>query len=340
MVRFVIATMCLAALLLAACVSGGYWAYAALGYVTVFVAVMDRLPVAPAAPREGETADRFARGLTSALAGLHFVLLPIGIVAVTRDVARDWPSALALTMALGLFAGQVAHPVAHELIHAGARWRRRLGAAIYVSVLFGHHASAHLKVHHVHVATPADPNTAQAGEGFFRFWPRAWLGSFAAGWAAEKAALARAGQRIWRHPYVVYLAGGVFCAIVAGALAGWPGVAVFLVISAYAQMQILLADYVQHYGLKRTRTSGGKLRPVGPEHSWNAPQWFSAALMLNATRHSDHHLHPQRLFPALHLTPETMPVLPRPLPVMAVIALLPPVWRRVMDPRVRAWRQV
>jgi alkane 1-monooxygenase len=79
---------------------------------------------------------------------------------------------------------------------------------------------------------------------------------------------------------------------------------------------------------------------VGPQHSWNAPAWYSSAMMLNAPRHSDHHMRPSRAFPALKLTPGTMPMLPRSLPVMAVLALVPPLWRRVMDRRVARWQPV
>ena len=63
-------------------------------------------------------------------------------------------------------------------------------------------------------------------------------------------------------------------------------------------------------------------------------------MMLNAPRHSDHHMHPSRAFPALELTPGTMPMLPRSLPVMAVLALVPPLWHRVMDRRVARWQPV
>jgi alkane 1-monooxygenase len=53
--------------------------------------------------------------------------------------------------------------------------------------------------------------------------------------------------------------------------------------------------------------------------------------MLNAPRHSDHHAHPSRPYPALRLA-ETgaEPMLPRSLPVMAAIAMVPPAWKQVM----------
>ena len=62
-------------------------------------------------------------------------------------------------------------------------------------------------------------------------------------------------------------------------------------------------------------------------------------MTLNAPRHSDHHVTPQRPYPALQLEPDHMPVLPQSLPVMAVTALVPPLWRKIMDPRAADWRR-
>src|SRR5690606_8872475 len=122
--------------------------------------------------------------------------------------------------------------------------------------------------------------------------------------------------------YLEYVGGGLAMLLLGWLVAGWPGVAGWLALAGYAQMQIFLSDYVQHYGLGRD----GGIEAT----SWNAPHWFSGHLMLNAPRHSDHHAHPSRPFPALRLDasgPE--PTLPYALPMMAGIALVPSVWKRV-----------
>ena len=59
-------------------------------------------------------------------------------------------------------------------------------------------------------------------------------------------------------------------------------------------------------------------------------------MMLNAPRHADHHGHPARPYPALELSPGGQaPILPWSLPVMATVALMPGLWRRIMDPRLK-----
>ncbi len=315
---------------------GGVWGVLALGTITVLVFTLDRVIAADGNPdpeAEFPAADAVLVGL-----GLgHFAVLALAIWAVAGGHDLSGTERALVALSAGLSMGQISHPVAHELIHRPARAKRWLGRLIYTSLLFGHHVSAHLRVHHVHVASPEDPSSARPGEGFYRYALRAWPGAFRAGLKAESRR--HADRQLWQHPYLLYL-GGAGALVSATALSlGAAGVAALFFIAGYAQVQILLSDYVQHYGLRRAQRQDGRLEPVGPQHSWNAPHVMSAAMTLNAPRHSDHHVTPQRPYPALQLDRATMPVLPQSLPVMAVLALVPPLWRRIMDPRAARWRK-
>lgn len=326
-------------LILVAAGVGGAWGWLALGYITVFVFVIDR--VAPADLRNARADAEFpgAGPLLVALGGLHFGLLGVALWAVAGSGPLAPVDRALVALATALVFGQISHPVAHELVHRPARAMRFLGKLIYGSILFGHHASAHLLVHHVHVGTRDDPNSARWGEGFWRFAARAWPGGMIAGYRAETRRM-RAARRSWlTHPYALYLGFGAGLIALSLALFGLPGVLTLLFLSLYAQIQILLSDYVQHYGLRREAGADGRVEPVSPRHSWNAPQLWSSAMTLNASRHSDHHVTPQRPYPALQMRLEEMPMLPHALPVMAVLALVPPLWRRVMDPRCAAWHR-
>jgi alkane 1-monooxygenase len=226
------------------------------------------------------------------------------------------------------------------LSHRGARGLYALGVAVYASLLFGHHASAHRLVHHRHAASGQDPNSARVGEGFYRFFLRAWAGSFAKGLRAETELRARSAAGRGVHPYVVYVAGAVAALGLGYAIAGFWGVVVWAGLALHAQVQLMLSDYVQHYGLSRAIRADGRLEPVGARHSWNAPHWFSSGLMLNAPRHSDHHAHPARPYPALRLPgPQEAPHLPWPLPVACTLALIPPLWKRAIRPHLARWRE-
>lgn len=315
---------------------GGVWPWIALAYLTIVAMTLDRL-VALAAPRNDKRVEfPAADALSVTLALAHFAILALVIFRLGRAPFAATGTNLALFVAAGLFFGQVGNSNAHELIHRTSRGLYGLGVAVYVSLLFGHHASAHRHVHHRFVASPADPNSARRGEGFYRFALRAWIGSFRAGWRAESKLRERHAHGL--HPYAVYLGGAGLTLVLAVAIGGIGGALVLIGLAGHAQMQLLLSDYVQHYGLRRARLGDGRLEPVNAGQSWNAPHWFSGHLMLNAPRHSDHHAHPSRRFPDLTLpAADSAPTLPHSLPVMSTLALIPPIWRRVMDRRVADW---
>ncbi|MCR9147211.1 MAG: alkane 1-monooxygenase [Rhodobacteraceae bacterium] len=335
---FTLATLTPAALLALAVWLGGIWPWVAVIYLTVLVFALDRLIAVEA--RNADPAAEFpaADTLLVGLGLLHFGLLALALWAVAGSSTLSTIEAALTAIAAGLVFGQISQPVAHELIHRDARAKRLLGRLIYTSLMVGHHASAHLRVHHAHVGTSADPNSARAGEGFYRYALRATVQSFRAGLRAENRLRAGQARSLWRHPYTLYVAGGLALPLAVALWGGWPGLSAFVFIALYAQTQILMSDYVQHYGLRRRTLPNGRIEPVGPQHSWNAPHWFSSALMLNAPRHSDHHVTPARPYPALQLDAGVMPVLPYPLPFMASLALFPPLWRKVMHRRLLQWQ--
>ena len=329
---FSVATLTPALLIGAGAVMGGIWIVLAVIYMTAFISILDRV-IAHVSP---DSEFPSGTGLNVILALAHLTLMPIVVLALAGDTLTTLEKA-GLFFATGLFMGQVGNANAHELIHRSGRLLHRLGMWVYISMLFGHHTSAHVLVHHTHVATHADPNTSRRGESFYRYAPRAWWGSFIKGYRAEAARLAKVGRPAWRNPYVIYIGGAILFIGVAASLGGAKAVILYICLAGHAQMQLLMSDYVQHYGLTRMINANGKPQPVGPEHSWNSPHWLSSALMLNATRHSDHHAHPARAYPALTIPPDA-PMLPKPLPLMASIALIPPLWRRIMDPLSDRWR--
>ena len=317
--------------------AGGIWLWLAFLYMGVLTILLDQLVPMTADAAEGAEFPAADALLVSVALGA-LAALPVAVWAIAGDSGLSSGERVLLFFATGFWLGQVAHPAAHELIHRPRRELFRLGATVYAALLFGQHASAHRLVHHRHVASPLDPNTARAGEGFYRFALRAWRGSFLQGLRAETELRTRTS---WTgvHPYLAYLAGGAVALGLAALIAGLPGLLVWLGLALHAQSQILLSDYVQHYGLTRARRADGRLEPVGPQHSWNTAHWFTSALMLNAPRHSDHHANPLRPFPALRLPPEDeAPRLPWPLPLACALALMPRLWRRAIRPHLARWR--
>jgi alkane 1-monooxygenase len=336
MAAFATAALMPLPLLAVGVMQGGAWLWLAFLYMGVLTILLDQLvPLTTGATEGAEFPAADVLLVTIALSLL--AALPVSVWAIAGDSTLDRGERVLLFFAASFWCGQVGHPAAHELIHRPGRALFRLGAAVYAALLFGQHASAHRLVHHRHVASAADPNTARAGEGFYRFARRAWIGSFRKGLQAETKLRAR-GVTFGLHPYVGYLAGSLGALVLALLLAGPMGVLVWVLLSLHVQGQILLSDYVQHYGLLRRPRADGRLEPVGLCHSWNAPHWFSAMVMLNAPRHSDHHANPSRPFPALRLPAAgEAPTLPWPLPVACAIALVPVLWRSAIRPHLDRW---
>jgi alkane 1-monooxygenase len=111
------------------------------------------------------------------------------------------------------------------------------------------------------------------------------------------------------------------------------GVLFFVVQSAVAILLLETINYVEHYGLMRKEKSPGKYERVQPHHSWNANHRVSNYWLFNLQRHADHHAWASRPYHLLRTTEEG-PQLPYGYPTMLLMAFLPPVWRKVMDPLV------
>lgn len=334
MTAFAAATLAPLPLLALGAASGGAWLWAALVYMGLLSILLDQiLPLVDSAPEDG-TEFPAADSLLLLLGLIALALPPLAIAGATSD-SLTLPEKAALLFATGLWLGQIAHPTAHELIHRPARRHVRLGILVYAWMLIGHHTSSHRLVHHRHVATAQDPATARRGMGFWRYLPRASIGAFRAGLAAE-GDLRRRSPQPGLHPYARYALLSAAALTLALLIGGPAGLLLWLALAAHAQLQIHLSDYVQHYGLTRSIGPDGRPEPVNARHSWNTAHWFSSALLLNAPRHSDHHSNPSRPYPALRL-PEEAPRLPWPLPLACTIALFPPLWHRLMKPQLARW---
>lgn len=325
--------------------AGGFWILLVPVSTWWLFAVLDRLAgleLDNADPETPESALRWYIVLTTAWVPVQFLTL-FGLIWYTSHT--DHLSAiekLGLFFGMGVISGTIGINYSHELMHQKGRVERWLGDILLAMVLYSHFRSEHLLVHHRYVGTPKDPVTARYNEGFHRFYPRVLRQCLLSAFGAEREKLARK-DRPWTdraNPFWRYWALQGSMLALAGLIGGWAGVGLFLVQAGVAIWQLELVNYVEHYGLTRKHLGDGKYEHVHPRHSWNASYKVSNWLLINLQRHSDHHYKPNRRFPLLqHHAQEAAPQLPYGYPVMTVAAMIPPLWRRVMNPRVRAWRQ-
>ncbi|GIT92687.1 alkane 1-monooxygenase [Jannaschia pagri] len=326
-------------------VLGGWWVLAVPVYAWAAYAVLDAaagLEEGNADPLMDRSGLGWYRAITLMWAPIQAATLFSLIWYVPRaDHLGGW-EALGLFFGVGVICGTIGINYSHELMHQKPRLDRWLADILLAMVLYSHFRSEHLLVHHRYVATPRDPVTARYNEGFHRFYPRVLRQCWHSAWAAEGAMLARKGLSRWHrsNPFWRYWAlQFVFLALAFG-LGGGLGLALFLVQAGVAIWQLELVNYVEHYGLTRRHLGDGKYEPVRPHHSWNSAQKASNWLLINLQRHSDHHYKPDRPFPLLQTySADEAPQLPAGYPVMTAAAMIPPLWRRMMNPRVRAWRR-
>ena len=247
-----------------------------------------------------------------------------------------------LFFGIGVLSGTIGIVYAHELLHQKNPTERWLADLLLASTLYSHFRTEHLLVHHSWVATPRDAVSARYNEGFHRFFFRVLRDCPRSAWRAEANRLRRSGRRVAdaRNPFWRYAAlqGGML--LLALLLGGWLGLALFVWQAFVAVWQLELTNYVEHYGLTRRHIGNGRYEHVMPRHSWNAAHTASNWLLINLQRHSDHHYKPDRRFPLLQTYGEDeAPQLPLGYPAMTFMAMVPPLWRRRMNPRVRAWRR-
>ena len=282
------------------------------------------------------------RLITLIWAPVQFLTL-FGIIGyVARSGQLNGLELFGVAFGLGILSGTIGIVYAHELMHQQSRLERWLSDILMTMVLYGHFRSEHLLVHHRYVGTPRDAVTARYNENFHRYFFRVLPESLTSAWRAEAGRLDRKGLPVWDkgNPFWRYAAmdlGFLFLALIVG---GWLGLGLFLLQAFIAIWQLELVNYVEHYGLTRKHLGDGKYEHQKPHHSWNAAHRASNWLLINLQRHSDHHYRPDRRFPLLQTYgPDEAPQLPHGYPLMTMMALIPPLWLRRMNPRVRQWRK-
>lgn len=318
---------------------GGGWVFMAPAW-SLGVAVLLDMVVPP--NREGEAAPR---ALWPALSLLTWMALPAVAVCIgyglwivaTRDLA--WWEFWGAAVSVGTVAGGIGITTAHELVHRKAAWERGLGVALLAATLYAHFRIEHVHGHHRRVATPADPATSRLGESVYAFYARTVPAQWRSAWELEAERLSRRGQAVWgpRNRMLHYVAIQAGLLALAFAAAGWAGM-LFFVMQAIVAVQLLeTVNYVEHYGILRAEKSGGGYETVRPRHSWDSPHRLTNWTLFNLGLHADHHTYAGK--PFAELRPEPLaPQMPTGYSGMVLLAFVPPLWFRVMNPRVADWR--
>lgn len=307
--------------------SHGPWAYAALTFAFGLVPLLEAvLPTFAANLSETQRAERLRQPWYDVLVlvqiPLHLGAIVLFLMVVPEDrAAGDLTSLVGHITAMGVSCGSLAINIAHELGHRPNGMYQRLAQGLLVTTLYGQFFIDHNLGHHKNVATPEDASTARYGEVLYAFWLRSIVGVWQTAWRLKPGLMAL-----------------LFSAEVLMLLGIWMSAPLafvpFLLASLMGIVLLETVNYIEHYGLLRVKVSEFRYENAQPAHSWNSNHPLGRFMLFELTRHSDHHAHPHKPYPVLDHFDEA-PQMPAGYPAMMVLAAIPPIWFRVMNPRLK-----
>jgi alkane 1-monooxygenase len=333
---------------------GPTWVCSGLVFTYVIIPLLDLLSGNDRSNVSRETydeviKDRYFDVLVYSFVYLHYAVIGWACYVLIADNLTGWQQ-FGLIYSVGIFGGGIIN-VAHELGHRSSAFARFHAKAALLSVSYMHFIIEHNRGHHVHVATPIDPATSHKNQTLYAFWLQTLVGSYRSAWRIEKRLLAKEGKSVWSlHNEMIWFAvlPVGFCALLTAGFSAWVGYfawivpVLFVTQSLIAILLLESVNYIEHYGITRRELPTGPGQPVryervNPLHSWNASQLISNLVLFQLQRHSDHHAYASRPYQVLRHFDEA-PQLPFGYALMILISHVPPLWFRLMNPRLERWQ--
>ena len=315
---------------LAGILIGGVYGIAGAVLVLGIYPVLEGLLGETGSQRERQGGSRFFESLLWLHGLFHFAVLAALFWRAHLDGLQA--STYMAGLSAGINAGASAVITAHELGHQPPRsagWR--LARVILFSVNYAHFTTEHNHNHHKHVATEADPASATAGQGLWLFLYQTIPGQFLSAISIHRARGRRGlGNPVLRGVTIqalLLLASLVLPSLIAGGFQpAWT--VTWLLMSAVSILLLEYVNYIQHWGLRR---EPGERQTA--YHSWQSHARLSRWTLLELPLHPAHHLKAARPYWQLTVY-EGAPTLPSGYYGCFWAALLPPLWRAWMAPRL------
>jgi len=254
-------------------------------------------------------------------------------VIAARD-ATFWVHRVSIWLGAGLMIGMIGTITAHELTHRTwdpismfiGRWL----LAFSFDTIF---AIEHVYGHHRYVSTKEDPATAPRGRNVYTHIVASTIKGNISAWHIEAKRLKRAGQGLfsWHNAVIRGHSMSLLLVAAAYAIGGWAGAGFFVACALWGKSLLEIVNYMEHYGMVRDPNA-----PVQPRHSWNTNKRISSWAMFNLTRHSHHHAQGEVPYQDLKPFPDA-PMMVNGYLTTIMVAMLPPLWHKLMTPKVLAW---
>jgi alkane 1-monooxygenase len=272
------------------------------------------------------------------LVPLQYALLVIFLLRISQGSLRTL-EIIGLVLSMGMACGILGINAAHELGHRSTGYEQTMSKMLLLTSLYMHFFIEHNRGHHRHVSTDADPASARKGEWVYIFYFRTIIGSWFSAWKLEKEKLNKQGHAFWSLHNEMLRFQVIQIALLA-TIAIVFDVRTMLLFMAAAFIGILLLEtvnYIEHYGLRR-KFVNGKYERTMPVHSWNSNHPLGRLMLLELSRHSDHHYQASRKYQILRHFDDS-PQMPTGYPGMIILALFPPLWFYVMHRQIHQFQE-
>lgn len=285
--------------------------------------------------------DRFYDYILYLIVLLLFPTLWLFLESMRDPMLTSWERAGRIG-SMGMLCGTFGINVGHELGHRHKRYEQWLAKASLLTSLYMHFFIEHNRGHHKRVATPEDPSSAKFNEPVYLFWLRSGVFSYLSAWHISNKETTKKGWKLFSvHNEMIqlHIIQGMFLLAIYW-LYGAKILSYYVMAAVIGMLLLETVNYIEHYGLLRQKQLSGNYERAMPHHSWNSNHVLGRVMLFELSRHSDHHYLASRKYQLLRHHDES-PQMPTGYPGMMLLSLVPPLWFRIMNPRVKFYsRQI
>lgn len=283
-------------------------------------------------------ADRFFDYLLYGLVIFQYLILLVFLVRIGDD-DLTLITKTGMVFSFGMACGVLGINAAHELGHRAGKFEQLLSKMLLLTTLYMHFFIEHNRGHHKTVATKQDPASGRYGENLYIFFFRTIIGGWISAWELEATRLNKSGSPFFSMKNEMVRMQLWQLALIVGIYLIFGGLVLLYFLSG-ALIGILLLEtvnYIEHYGLER-KMNGDSYERTMPAHSWNSNHPIGRLLLLELSRHSDHHYKASRKYQVLRHFDES-PQMPTGYPGMMILAFISPLWFLVMHRLLNTYKK-
>ncbi len=321
-----------------------YWSFSAVVMLFVCIPILELFSNASTKNLdkiEEEIAkhDKLYDWLLYGLVPMQYFLLIYFLYEVTNDNLPFYYK-IGASIAFGIACGILGINAAHELGHRTTWYEQLMSKLLLLTTLYMHFFIEHNRGHHKNVSTDEDPASARLGETVYGFYFRTIIGSWRSAWHLEAQQLKKKNATFWsiKNEMLIFQIIQLLFLMIIGLVFGIKTLLLYFLAALIGILLLESVNYIEHYGLRRKKTADGYERTL-PIHSWNSNHPVGRLILLELSRHSDHHYMASRKYQLLRHF-EQSPQMPTGYPGMLLLALIPPLWFKVMNQRIELYQQM